>query len=168
MTQPQDSPRKRIIVGIADMVVTNDASAELVTFSLGSCLGVTIHDPVQRVGGLLHAMMPDSSIHDSQSAKSPYMFVDKGLPLLIETASQFGANPANLVLKVAGGASVLEAGDYFKIGRRNFDALREILASRGFSVAASDVGGEVSRTMSLEVATGIVHITVPGHPSRIL
>ena len=64
-------PRKTLVVGVADMVVSNDPSAELVTYSLGSCLGITVYDPVKKVGGLLHLMLPESRIDAIKAVNAP-------------------------------------------------------------------------------------------------
>ena len=87
-------PRKTLVVGVADMVVSNDSSAEIVTYSLGSCLGVTIYDPVKKIGGLLHLMLPDSKIDAAKAASMPYMFVDTGLPRLFHAAYNLGPTAA--------------------------------------------------------------------------
>src|SRR5450756_2144113 len=79
-------PRKTLVVGVADMAVSNDASAEIVTYSLGSCLGITIYDPLKKIGGLLHLMLPASNIDHAKAAEMPYMFVDTGVPRLFHAA----------------------------------------------------------------------------------
>src|ERR1022692_2596984 len=101
-------PRKTLVVGVADMVVSNDSSAEIVTYSLGSCLGVTIYDPVKKIGGLLHLMLPDSKIDAAKAASMPYMFVDTGLPRLFHAAYNLGADRSRLAVQGAGGAPLLE------------------------------------------------------------
>ena len=95
-------PRKTFVVGVADMVVSNDSSAEIVTYSLGSCLGLTIYDPVKKIGGLLHLMLPDSKIDAAKAVSAPYMFVDTGVPRLFHAAYNLGADRSRLVVKVAG------------------------------------------------------------------
>jgi len=155
-----DCFRKRMVVGMADMVVTNDSSAELVTYSLGSCLGVAIYDPVKRVGGLLHSMLPTSSLDKEKSLKFPYKFLDTGVPLLFHTAYRFGAEKSRLIVRVVGGASILD--DYFHIGSRNYEKLQQILKSNGVLINAQEVGGKISRSVSLEIATGRLLIETPG------
>src|ERR1700677_635414 len=97
-------PRKTFVVGVADMVVSNDTSAEIVTYSLGSCLGITIYDPVKKIGGLLHIMLPDSTIDAAKAMSAPFMFVDTGVPRLFHAAYNLGADRNRLAVKVAGGA----------------------------------------------------------------
>ena len=86
------APKTNLVVGVADMVASNDGNAELVTYSLGSCLGVTVYDPVKKVGGLLHLMLPDSRIDPKKAVAAPFMFVDTGVPLLFKTVFNLVAN----------------------------------------------------------------------------
>lgn len=153
--------RKTIVVGVADMAVTNDTNADLVTYSLGSCLGITIYDSAVHVGGLLHLMLPDSAIDPHKSNDSPYMFVDTGVPLLFRTAYQLGADKARIVLKVVGGAEII-GNDLFNIGRRNCAAMREILQRNAVTAHAECVGGQASRTVRLDVSNGQVVVRTPG------
>src|ERR1035438_7656279 len=124
-------PRKTFVVGVADMAVSNDSSAEIVTYSLGSCLGITIYDAVKQIGGLLHLMLPDSRIDAAKAVSAPYMFVDTGVPRLFHAAYNLGADRSRLVVKVAGGAQLLDQQGIFNIGIRNFDALGKLLAQNG-------------------------------------
>ena len=94
----------RLTVDIADMKVTNQPGDVLVTYALGSCLGIAIHDPLTSVGGLLHVMLPLSTIDPNKAKNNPYMFVDTGVPKLFLAAYQAGAKKERLIVKVAGGA----------------------------------------------------------------
>jgi chemotaxis protein CheD len=155
-------PRKTFVVGVADMVVSNDSSAEIVTYSLGSCLGIMIYDPVKKIGGLLHLMLPDSTIDAAKAASAPYMFVDTGVPRLFHAAYSLGADRSRLQIKVAGGAQLLDAQGIFNIGSRNFDALTKLLAQNGLQAHVADVGGLSSRTVRLDLTTGQVSVKPPG------
>jgi chemotaxis protein CheD len=156
------APKKTLVAGVADMVASNDASAELVTYSLGSCLGVTIFDPVIKAGGLLHLMLPDASIDPAKAANSPYMFVNTGVPRLFQAVCNFGADRRRLVIKVAGGSQLLDEKGIFNIGERNIKALSALLARNGYSIQAKDVGGVSSRTIRLDLTTGKLAIKSPG------
>lgn len=155
-------PRKSLVVGVADMVASNDASAELVTYSLGSCLGIAIYDATARVGGLLHVMLPDSRIDAAKAATLPFMFVDSGVPKLFQAAYSLGADRRRLVVKVAGGAQLLDPQKVFNIGERNAQVFSELLVRNGYTVHARDVGGLASRTMRLDMTTGKISIKSPG------
>jgi chemotaxis protein CheD len=156
------APRKTLVVGVADMAVSNDPGAELVTYSLGSCLGITVYDPVKKIGGLFHVMLPDSRIDSIKAAGSPFMFMDTGLPRLFHAAYNLGADRSRLIVKVAGGAQLLDERGVFNIGGRNFQALTELIARNGLVIHARDVGGMASRTLRFDLATGNVTIKSPG------
>lgn len=155
-------PRKTLVVGVADMAVSNDSSAEIVTYSLGSCLGITIYDPAKKIGGLLHLMLPDSKIDAARATSAPYMFVDTGVPRLFHAAYNLGADRNRLVIKVAGGAQLLDQQKIFNIGARNFEALGKLLAQNGLKAHAADIGGLSSRTVRLDLTTGQVTVKTPG------
>ncbi|HTB84808.1 MAG TPA: chemotaxis protein CheD [Candidatus Sulfotelmatobacter sp.] len=155
-------PRKTLVVGVADMAVSNDPGAELVTYSLGSCLGITIYDPLKQIGGLLHLMLPDSNIDTVKAGAMPSMFVDTGVPRLFHAAYNLGAERSRLVIKVAGGAQLLDSTGIFNIGARNAEAFKKIIAQHGLLIQSSDTGGPASRTLRFDLATGNVSIKSPG------
>ena len=149
---------QRHIVGVSDMQVTDNPNAVIVTHSLGSCIGVAIHDPVAKVGGLLHFQLPESGDRPERAAENPYMFADTGLPAFFKTAYKHGAEKKRLVVKIAGGSNVADKSEFFQIGRRNYISLKKILWKNGVLIKAEDVGGNSWRTMRLEVGTGRVFI----------
>jgi chemotaxis protein CheD len=153
-----------ITVGMADMKASTMPDGILITHALGSCLGITIYDPEQHVGGMLHAMLPESSIDPAKGIENPFMFIDTGVPRLFHECYRLGAQKPNLVVKVAGGASnrAVPESDYFRIGERNFVALRKLLWRNNVLIKAHDVGGCQSRTMSLDLATGQILLRVNG------
>jgi chemotaxis protein CheD len=155
-------PRKSLIVGVADMAVSNDPGAELVTYSLGSCLGITIYDPAKKIGGLFHVMLPDSKIDAAKAVSAPFMFVDTGLPRLFHSAYNLGADRSRLVVKVAGGAQLLDERNVFNIGGRNYQALTDLIARNGLVIHSRDIGGMSSRTLRFDLATGNVTVKTPG------
>jgi len=155
-------PKKSLVVGVADMAASNDPSAELVTYSLGSCLGIMIYDPACRIGGLLHIMLPDSTIDTAKAAATPLMFVDSGVPRLFNAVCNLGAERRRIIIKVAGGAQFLDAAGIFNIGERNREALERLLARNGYAIHARDVGGVCSRTVRLDLGTGKVSVRCPG------
>ena len=159
-----------LVVGIADLRLTADAGGRIVTYALGSCLGIAIHDPVAKVGGLLHAMLPDSTIDPEKAKRQPGMFVDTGVPLLFRESYKLGARKERMIVKVAGGAfaGADESADQFQIGKRNFIALRKLLWKNGVMLHAHDVGGQqTSRTVYLDVATGAFTIRSNGIESTL-
>jgi chemotaxis protein CheD len=150
-----------VVVGVADCQVTNDPSNVLVTYALGSCVGVAIYDPVAKVGGLLHFMLPSASADAVQNGKSPYMFADSGIPMLFRSAYEKGAQKGRLRVKVAGGSQIMDAEGVFNIGQRNCLAMKKIFWKAGVIVHAEDTGGAKPRTMRLEMGTGRVLIKSP-------
>lgn len=151
-----------IVVGISEFHVSDSPDDMLVTYSLGSCLGVTIYDPVARVGGMIHCMLPLSKVDPAKAKARPAMFVETGIPLLFEQAYQLGAAKRRLAVKVAGCAQFLDEKGIFCIGQRNHTVFRKILWKNNILVEAEDVGGSKSRTLRLEVGTGRVTVTSGG------
>lgn len=156
------APKKSIVVGMGDMLASNDTSALLVTYSLGSCVGVTIYDPVAKVGAMLHAMLPDSSINAERASSRPNMFVDLGLPGMFHAVYALGGVRGRIIVKLAGGAEFLDQKKIFNIGGRNIEAVTGMLARNGVKLAASETGGHESRTMRLDLNTGAVTLDIPG------
>jgi chemotaxis protein CheD len=153
----------KFVVGVGDMKISANGADEIITFALGSCLGITVHDPVACVGGMIHAMLPLSSIAREKAEENPYMFVDTGVPLLFGESYKAGAVKGRLVVKVAGGACANGGGqDHFQIGRRNLDILLKLFAKNGIAVAAQDIAGNKARTLSLEIGTGLVRVSSQG------
>jgi len=142
------------IVGISDCKISWDPADVLVTYALGSCIAVALYDPVTKVGGLLHYMLPDSALDAAKAQQNPFMFADTGIPRLVAAVRAKGGESRRLVVRLAGGAQVLDSQGTFQIGKRNYLAARKILWKAGILVAAEAVGGEVSRTTRLEIGTG--------------
>jgi chemotaxis protein CheD len=158
---------ERTVVGIANLAVSQNPCTALAAYSLGSCLGVAIYDPVARVGGLLHAMLPDSNIDREKAAGKPGMFVDTGLPALFQAVIGLGAEEGRLRVSVAGAAQIMDDSSHFSIGRRNIEAFKAFLGQRRLKVFAADVGGLPNRTLFLDLATGEASLQVCGRPRAI-
>jgi chemotaxis protein CheD len=138
---------------VGDCLVSNRNDAELITYALGSCIAVAIWDPEVRVGGLLHYMLPDPG----NAARNPahvFRYADSGIPLLFRQAYEYGAQKKRIIVRAAGGATVIDDGGVFNIGRRNYLALKKILWQAGVLLHGEDVGGTGSRTVRLDLATG--------------
>ncbi len=150
------------VVGIGEALVSRNPESVLVTYALGSCVAVAIYDPQVRVGGLLHFMLPESKGYHGEPAAVPYKFADTGIPLLFHQAYRLGAEKNRIVVRVAGGAQVLDENGVFNIGKRNLVAMRKILWRAGVMIQSEAVGGAVSRTVSLEVGTGKYWLKEPG------
>lgn len=145
-----------IVIGIADLKFSNNTKDVLVTYALGSCIAVAIYDPAAKVAGLLHYMLPDSSLDAVKARATPGMFADTGIPLLFKTCYNMGADKRRIIVKVAGGASILDNTNYFRIGEKNIMALRQIFWRNKVFIDSEDTGENYNRTLRLDVADGKV------------
>ena len=142
------------MVGVADCRISSEEEDTLITYALGSCIAVAIHDPISRVGGMLHFMLPESSLDRDKADENPYMFADTGIPLLFRQAYLEGADKRRLQVHIAGGAQVVDEAGVFNIGKRNCLAVRKTLWRAGVAISSEAVGGSESRTVRLEVGSG--------------
>ena len=152
------------LVGVADMKISSVPEDEIVTYALGSCLGITVYDPVAKIGAMAHVMLPSSSIDPVKAASNPCMFVDSGVKKLFHDICEAGARKSRLIVSAAGGACAngLDKDDYFQIGKRNVTMLRDILWKNGIGLKYADFGGNLARTMSLDIDSGKVLIRSNG------
>lgn len=141
-------------VGISEMSVSNKPDDVIVTYSLGSCVGLTLYDPEIRVGGMIHCMLPLSRIDPEKAKKTPCMFTDTGVPKLLEALMKMGATRRRIIAKVAGAAAPLNDNSVFKIGERNYVVLRKVLWKNDILIASEQVGGTIARTLYLHLDTG--------------
>lgn len=151
-----------VIVGVAECKWSSSPDHTLITYALGSCVAVMIHDPVAMVGGLLHYMLPDSTIDPQKAARNPFMFADTGIPTLFKRAAALGATRRHLVVRVAGGAQVLDEKCFFNIGKRNALALKKALWKVGVVIQGQALGGTKSRTVRMEMSSGQTTWRGPG------
>lgn len=149
-------------VGIAEMKISIDPAEILSAPNLGSCLGVAVYDPIKKIGGMVHCLLPSSS-SDLQKAKlNPCMYVDTGVARLLEQALKNGAEKRNLTIAVAGGSAISDINNVFEIGKKNFTVLRKLLWKNNLLLEAEDVGGDHSRTISLHIESGEMWLKAKG------
>jgi len=160
--EDQTEPASQFTVGLAELVVSRDPHATLCSSPLGACLGVVIYDPAVKVGGLLHSLLPASSIAPARAADRPGMFLDTGMAAMLERAVELGAKTGRLQVFVAGGAQIMDESNAFNIGTRNYASLRQLLAQMGLQIYAEDTGGRPNRTMQISLATGDVRVKYSG------
>jgi len=151
-----------VTVDISDMGLSSDRNQVLVTYSLGSCVGLALYDPVARLGGLIHCMLPLSKIDPQKARSRPCMFVDSGVSRLLTDLFQRGAQRQNLIAKLAGAGSPLGKEETFRIGERNYTILRKLLWKNSILISAEDIGGPKARTMYLYMADGLVTVKSEG------
>jgi chemotaxis protein CheD len=158
----------QVVVGIADFQISSNPEDVIVTHALGSCIAVAIHDPVAKVGGMLHLMLPDSTLDKEKAQLNPSMFADTGLPLLFRTAYTRGAEKRRLTVYLAGGAQVMDDQGVFNIGKRNYLAVKKILWKAGVLVHGESVGGNRSRTVRLDLRSGSFLLREGGREEPVL
>jgi chemotaxis protein CheD len=144
------------------MKLTRAAGEVIVTHALGSCIGIAAHDPIAKVGGMLHYMLPDAAVSPDKAVKNPWMFASTGIPLFLDKLLHAGATKGSLIVKVAGGSQLLDDKGIFAIGKRNHTAMRKLMWQLGILVKAEHVGGTIARTLYLEVGSGRVWVTTGG------
>jgi chemotaxis protein CheD len=154
-----ESAKNRLAVaGVGDWVISDDPQTTLATYALGSCIGLVAYDPLAKVGGLLHFMLPDSALNPYKASLLPATFCDTGVARLLQDLEALGASRRRLRLYLAGAAKVLDSGDFFDIGRRNQLAAKRKLWELGLLVEDEDTGGEMSRTLKLHMNDGRVTV----------
>jgi chemotaxis protein CheD len=156
----------KYIITVADMKCGGEDDV-LVTYALGSCLGLMIYDPVVQVGGLLHAMLPLSKINPEKAQENPFMFVDTGIPELFKAVYNKGGEKNRLIVKAAGCGNPIGNSEMFKIGDRNFSILKKLLWKNNVMLTRQDVGGTDARTVNLDLASGQTIISCKGRKREL-
>ena len=149
-------------VGVSDMKLSGTAGDIIVTHALGSCIGIALHDSTAGVGGILHYMLPVSKVDNAKADLNPFMFGDTGIPLFFEEAYKLGAKKEHMRIVMAGGAQVFEDRDFFDIGKRNTVIARKLFWKNNVMIAAESVGGNMPRTLTLELDTGATWFSTHG------
>jgi chemotaxis protein CheD len=156
-----------VTVNISDYRVSADPEDVIVTYALGSCIAVMLHDPVRKAAGMIHYMLPLSETSPEKARTRPAMFADTGIPILFHAMYALGCRKQDLVVKVAGGGALYDDKGIFNIGKRNYTVLRKMFWKTNVLVAAEDVGGAKSRTVRLHVATGRCTIASRGEETPL-
>jgi chemotaxis protein CheD len=168
-TAPYEAGRDGIlrVVDIAAMLISDNPNDVLVTYSLGSCVGLSLYDPELRLGGIIHCMLPLSSIDKAKADANPFMFADAGISKMLQTLFNMGAVRRRLVAKAAGAAAPLDEKGLFRIGERNHAVMRKILWKNEILLAAEAVGGTAPRTMYLRICDGKLTIRSKGTETEL-
>lgn len=149
-------------VGMADYKVGR-APSILISYGLGSCIGVSLYDPVAKVGGLLHLMLAEST--QSRAVENPAKFADTGMPLLLKEVLALGGVQRRLVAKMAGGAQMFafaKTTDIMRVGTRNAEMVREILKQMKIRLLAEDTGKNYGRTVQIDLSNGVYTVKTMG------
>lgn len=158
-----------VVVGLGEWAVSTDPNVTLVCLGLGSCVALCAYDPVAKIGGMAHFVLPASA--EGRNAGPAAKFVDTGIPVLLREMERLGAARSRLVLKIAGGARMITApglNGALNIGDRNVASARATLAALGLRITAEDTGGTGGRTVRLQVGTGMLTVSAAGKPGRPL
>lgn len=151
-----------IRIGIGDLNVAN-APTSLITVGLGSCIGIAVYDSKNKIGGLAHIMLPDST--QFSKITNEMKFADLAIPMLVNKIINMGADKKNLKAKIAGGSSMFNFTDKkmtMDVGSRNISAVREALKKQSIPIIAEDLGGNKGRTVTLDTSTGMFKIKIAG------
>ncbi len=152
-----------IYVGVGEYATSGRPGEIVKTLALGSCVAVVILETNNKSVGLLHIALPESSINKKRAEEKPGMFADTGIPSLLEEMKKLGYDgKSELIIKLAGGASIMDPNKTFNIGKRNVLAIRNALSRFGLDTIAEDVGGNISRSVSIDLNTGKVMVSSPG------
>ena len=155
-------------VGMADLNICKSPDV-ITTLGLGSCIGLTLYDPVTKIGGMVHYMLPDST--QVRNNDNIAKFADTGIDELLKKVVAAGASRQRLVAKIAGGAKMFETTGVSAIGHigaRNAEAAKQILKQKGIRLIAEDTGLNYGRTVELHCETGEFYIKAVGKPVKVI
>ncbi|HDR47215.1 MAG TPA: chemotaxis protein CheD [Geoalkalibacter subterraneus] len=156
-----------LVLGIGDLGATKNRDDLVKTYALGSCVAIIMLDPKTRTVGMVHCALPEARINPAKAKERPGYFADTGIPMLLREMARHGCDPSGrgFIVKMAGGARVMDPNDTFNIGKRNHLAARKALWALGLGAVAEDVGGNFSRTVTVTVRNGEVMLSSPGRPN---
>ncbi|MCK5706802.1 MAG: chemotaxis protein CheD [Candidatus Aureabacteria bacterium] len=164
----QINNKEKLIVAVSDCIFSDRIDTEIVTYSLGSCLGITVYDKKLKIGGMAHMMLPDSRLRAEKAEQNPYQFVDIGVTELLKQAFSLGMKKNTMEIKLCGCANVLDTKDLFRIGKRNYMIARKLLWKNSLLILSESIGGEQSRTIRLNIETGDLHVSIGGGVEKII
>jgi chemotaxis protein CheD len=156
--------------GLGEMAVVRQSDAVLAARGLGSCVGIAAFEPNRRIAIMAHVMLP-GPVSGSPDPSQPARYATHAVESIITAVEQQGGRPRDLVIKLAGGAQVIQLNgkdDRLRVGERNISAVREALAARGLRISAEHMGGSSGRTLCLHAATGHTTVRVVGGQEQSL
>lgn len=160
--------RPELIVRVADLRTGSDQDI-LMTVGLGSCVAIVLHDPMARVGGMAHILLPSPGL--SRQDSNPAKFPQTAMPRLLELMAQLGASPRRMSGRLVGGASMfasMAAPGTIQMGERNVVACRQALYQHGIALTGEATGGDYGRTVRLWVSDGRLEVSSVSHGTRNL
>jgi chemotaxis protein CheD len=156
------------VVGISDCKTAREADDTIVTYGLGSCVGLALFDPDTSTGGLLHVMLPDSRYCSASGEFNPHRYADTGFRSLLDQVCALGADKGRLCAKLVGGADMLGQSPVFAIGEQNAEALVGLCRREGIPIAATSLGGTLGRAMEFRLSDGAVRVKLLGRGEEML
>lgn len=162
-----DSKGEKLIIGIADMKMAR-GSGTLITYALGSCIGICLYDSLTKIGALIHIMLP---LNMETNRTNPMKYADTGIRETLKKMEAMGASKMRITAKIAGGAKMFEisgGGSLGNVGLRNIESVHLMLKREGIRLLKEDVGGTVARTVLFDVADGTACVRSHGRPDTIL
>ena len=159
---------KFVVVGMADLKVVK-APLALTTIGLGSCVGIALYEPVSKIAGLAHVMLPESTL--IQANTNPAKFADTAIRKLVADMMRMGAKPGNIKAKIAGGAQMFNfdaTNENLRVGDRNVESTKRILRAERIPLIAEETGGTFGRTVELYAEDGSVVIRAIGQANKFI
>lgn len=144
------------LVGLGEYIVTGNPDDTIKTFALASCVGITAYSPLRKIAGMTHIVLP--ACPDSPDVHTPCYYADRGVPLFIDRLCAAGCTIGELRFKLFGGADSMRKDDIFNIGARNLEAVERILREKRVDYQKAEVGGTISRTLTMNAGTGEVSV----------
>ena len=153
-----------IILGIGEYGATNTRGDRLRTIALGSCIAVIILDAKTKTAGMVHVVLPFSKTNPEKASSKPGYFADTGIHALLKNMSALGCseNGRGRIVKLVGGAQIMDPNNTFNIGKRNLLAIKKVLWKYRLGAIVEDVGGTISRSVTIDMNTGKITVTTPG------
>ena len=160
----------QLVVGIADMKM-GKSNSNLITYALGSCVGICLYDPALKLGSLIHIMLPLNIERDVTNLKNIHKYADTAIPATIRKMEAFGASKQRITAKIAGGAKMFDMPNisaFGSIGNRNIESVKLVLKKEGIKLLKEDVGLSHARTLQFDISTGEAKVTSYGKPTIIM
>ena len=156
----------KITIGIADMKMAKD-SGMLITYALGSCIGICLYDQRIKLAAMVHIMLP---LNMEPGRKNTFKYADTGIRETLRLMESKGASRARITAKIAGGAKMFEVsgGNLGNIGQRNLESVHLNMKKEGIQLLKEDVGGSVARTLLFDPATGLGCVRCYGRKELII
>ena len=157
---------EKIVVGIAEGKTAVEQQV-LISYALGSCVGVCLYDKSRKIAGMVHVILPEKAV--AVNRENPYKFGDEGVRRLIQEMERLGAEKKRLTAKIAGGAKMFGTGrPEWEIGAQNVASVKKTLAEEGIRLIAEDTGKNYGRTVSFYAGDGRLEVRTVRHETVVL